>query len=156
MKFAILALIVFAGMYLSCNTPSSKKESPSNTAGTDQPVKQPSKDCYAYTSGKDTVLMEISTSANKVSGTLTYKLFEKDQNIGRIEGTMSGDTLFATYNFISEGVESVREVAFIRKGNDFIEGFGEVEEMDGKMIFKNKGALNYGSSIVLHQVACGE
>ena len=156
MKYAILALIVFAGMYLSCNTPSSKKESPSNTADTDQPVKQPSKDCYAYTSNKDSVLMEITTSGNSVLGTLTYKIFEKDQNRGTIRGTMNGDTLIAAYKFMSEGMESVREVAFVKKGEGFIEGFGEVEEVNGAMKFKDISTLKYSSNMVLHRVECGQ
>lgn len=89
-----------------------------------------------------------------VTGTLMYNFYEKDKNTGTIEGKIDGDILFADYTFNSEGVKSVRPVAFKVTGNQFIEGYGETEENNGKMSFKNKDSLNFDHSITLAPFDC--
>ncbi len=153
---SFFSLVVTSGILISCNNQSTNNSAVPQTTNTEQPAKDnQANHCYAYTTDKDSVLMEITTSGNSVSGTLTYKILEKDQNRGTIRGTMNGDTLIAAYKFMSEGIESVREVAFIKKGNDFIEGFGEVEEVNGAMKFKDISRINYSSNMVLRRVECG-
>ncbi len=149
-------LVVTSGILISCNNRTANNSDSAKTNNTEHPATDnQANHCYAYTSEKDSVFMEITTSGNSVSGTLTYKIFEKDQNRGTIRGTMNGDTLIAAYKFMSEGIESVREVAFIKKGNDFLEGFGEVEEVNGAMKFKDISRINYSSNMVLRRVECG-
>lgn len=67
---------------------------------------------------------------------------------------MKGDTLIVDYTFDSEGSESVREVVFLKRNNQLIEGFGDVEEKDGKTVFKDKSKLIFGNSIVFKKVDC--
>jgi len=43
---------------------------------------------------------------------------------------------------------------FIEKGNKLIEGFGEVEEIDGKMKFKKNTKFNFNSLMPLEQIDC--
>ncbi len=71
-----------------------------------------------------------------------------------VPGSMKGDTLFAAYTFMSEGTESIREVVFLKTANDFVEGYGDVEEKNDKMIFKNKSGLNFNNNLILKNVAC--
>ena len=110
-------------------------------------------ECYEYAKNKDTIQLQLSIDNTSVSGKMTYKLFEKDKNEGVIEGTMSGDTLFADYKFMSEGVESFRQVAFLKKNGTIVEGNGEVEEKEGKVVFKDKKALKF-STMVLNEIPC--
>ncbi len=114
----------------------------------------PEYSCYGYTSAKDTVNLHFQISGNIVTGDLAYNYFAKDKNTGTIQGNMKGDTLFAEYKFMSEGIESIREVVFLKKGNDFVEGYGDAEEKNGKMIFKNTSGLNFNNSLILKKVAC--
>ena len=143
-KKSILIPIVTIFIFSSCNNspkqPDKKEESI---------TKIQAKNCYIFTSEKDSVFMDINVEGNLVNGNLVYKLFQKDLNKGTIQGSMKGDTLIATYKFISEGTESVREVAFLKKGNTFIEGFGDVEEKNGGMVFKITNSLNFNSIIIL-------
>lgn len=111
--------------------------------------------CYAKLD-KDTVQLRLSIDGIKVTGSLLYKLHEKDSNKGQLQGTMNGDTLIANYTFQSEGTESVREVAFLIKDSTAIEGFGKVEEKNGRMVFTNPSALSFGKSMVLKQISCGD
>jgi len=110
--------------------------------------------CYAYIKGKDTAELTLITTGVALTGELAYKWFEKDKNMGTIEGEMRGDTLVATYTFDSEGQKSTRQVAFLRKGNQFLEGFGEVKEKDGKTQFKDLSKLDFSQPIIFEKVAC--
>jgi len=67
---------------------------------------------------------------------------------------MNGDTLIAEYTFMSEGINSVREVAFLKKDQNYVEGYGEMEEKDGKTIFKNTAGIRFDTKATLVSVAC--
>ncbi|MFN0255525.1 hypothetical protein [Pedobacter ureilyticus] len=110
--------------------------------------------CYSYIKGKDTAHLSLITTGVASTGELNYKWFEKDKNMGTIEGEMHGDTLFANYTFNSEGKQSVRQVAFLKKGNQLVEGFGDVEEKDGKVRFKDLSKLKFDDAMVFEKVAC--
>ncbi len=100
------------------------------------------------------MFLHLKISDNIVTGDLTYNLFQKDNNKGTLQGTMKGDTLIAEYKFLSEGTESIREVAFLKKENDFVEGYGDVDEINGKVRFKNTGALNFSNNVLLKNIEC--
>ena len=150
MKYTIPLLTIFTMSIFSC-TNTSQKKAPGNTG-----IATKTAYCYSYVNNKDSVTMNIDINDNTVTGELEYRLYEKDSNTGTIQGIIKGDTLFAEYSFISEGISSVREVAFLKKGNNWVEGFGDVEENNGKMIFKDISALQFNSNIVLAEVPCKE
>ena len=112
-------------------------------------------ECYQGILKKDTMLLSLTIKGNEVTdGKLSYKFFEKDKNDGTFTGKTSGDTLFAEYTFNSEGQKSVREVAFLKKGDSYIEGFGDMEEKNGKMQFKDKKKLFFDGKTVLDKIPC--
>jgi len=110
--------------------------------------------CYAYRTDTDTVRLTLQTTQATVTGQLTYRYFEKDRNQGTIRGTMHGDTLLADYTFQSEGRQSVREVAFLRRDIGFVEGYGPVTEQQGKTVFKLPRTLHFDAKYTLLPVAC--
>jgi hypothetical protein len=81
-------------------------------------------------------------------------LYEKDSNKGKLEGKLYGDTLVADYKFMSEGIESVRQVAFLIKDSVAIEGYGDIEQKDGKTVFKNLKSLDFTHGLPLAKVDC--
>ena len=85
---------------------------------------------------------------------LAARLFEKDKNTGTIQGNMQDSLLVADYTFMSEGTTSVRQVAFKKTANGFVEGYGDVEDKDGKMIFKNVDSLTFNNTSVLTEIDC--
>ncbi len=111
-------------------------------------------ECYSMLNSADTVYMSIYKRDTLVEGSLTYKYSGKDKNDGSINGVMRGDTLIAEYSFISEGINSLREVVFVKKGNAFVEGFGDVEDDRGKMVFKNTSALTFDDKFKLQATDC--
>jgi hypothetical protein len=110
--------------------------------------------CFAYVTAQDTVRLTLQTTQPTVTGQLTYRYFEKDRNQGTIRGTMHGDTLLAEYTFQSEGTQSVREVAFLRRDIGFVEGFGAVTEQQAKAVFQQPHALTFDAKYTLLPVAC--
>jgi hypothetical protein len=119
-----------------------------------QPTTSTGPQCYAYTFAKDTVRLTLATTQPTVTGQLTYHYLAKDRNQGTIQGTMHGDTLLATYTFQSEGIQSVREVAFVRRGPGFVEGYGNIAEHNGQLIFERPLALQFDTKRVLAPVSC--
>ncbi len=122
--------------------------------GTNVPAPKSEQSCYAYIKEKDTAQLILITTGVVATGELNYKWFEKDKSTGHIAGEMRGDTLIANYTFNSEGKQSVRQVAFLKKGNQFLEGFGEIQEKEGKMQFKDLKKIDYEKAIVFEKIAC--
>ncbi len=150
MKKSIIGSFIFFATLISCkNDP--KEEVVVPTVQEEMAVEEEAvKECYAVVLKQDSISLNISVKDSSLeSGELNYNFFEKDKNQGTLVGNFKGDTLFADYTFMSEGKSSVREVVFLKKGNIFIEGYGDVEEKDGKTVFKDKKKLFFDSKIVL-------
>lgn len=146
LKFANI-LILLTLLY-SCRNAS--QESTSGKSKTKSDVLN----CYKYLDNKDTIILKTIKVNGFITGTLVYKLYEKGANKGTIQGKMQGNILIADYSLISESAQSVRQIAFKKVGNDYIEGHGEMENHDGKSIFKNTDSLKYDQSIILKTFNC--
>ncbi len=150
--------IILAGSFItllfSCSDNSSSSASAGDT--NNMSVQIPATACFRSVSGKDTVELKVETFPNVITGTLSYRYHEKDANTGDIEGIRMGDTLLADYTFVSEGVKSTRQVIFLLKSNSAIEGYGEMMEEDGKMMFKSLSNIDFTKSTPLQIVSCIE
>jgi hypothetical protein len=133
----------------SCNVGTKENLTTENLIKANEPL-----NCYSYSKDSNNVLMKITIVDNLVSGDLFYQYFQKDKNTGKFKGEMSGDTLFAEYIFESEGTSSVREIAFLKNGNQCNEGFGDVQEKSGKMVFKNRNNLKFDNNMPLTKIDC--
>lgn len=129
-------------------------EDPTELQIGETPKEMPEIACYRYVSAQDTIVLQMEKMENDVAGTLSYNYFEKDKNDGTFEGQMAGDTLFATYTYGAEGRTSVREVMFLKMKDRLIEGFGEVEQVDGRMRFKKNTKFTFNTLMPLQQMDC--
>lgn len=152
-KITSLALPVFI---LACNTnPGGTATSATdNKEDGEMKVMIPTQACYSGTIGKDTIFLKTEKFPNVVTGILEYKFIEKDNSKGGLDGVMRGDTLIAEYSFTSEGARSIRQVAFLLQGDVAIEGHGELEEKEGKMVFKNTHSLKFDNTVPLRKTTC--
>ncbi len=151
MKRSILWLTALAGCIVACQ--GKNPEQNTQTTKTDAAASGP-KTCYAYIKDKDTVMLSYTVAGNAVTGKFNYKLSEKDKNTGDISGLVKGDTIIADYTFNSEGRTSVRQVAFLKKGNQLLEGYGPTEEKDGKIAFTDVNGLKFVDAITLMLTDC--
>lgn len=155
MKKLVIVSAVLVMVFSACK----KQEAPTEEVNspTEYYEKDPLiKECYLGVLGKDSIKAELNILEKDVrSGTLAYNFFEKDKNDGHVSGYIEGDTIFLTYNFMSEGKMSAREVAFLRIDNSLVEGFGDVTtDKDGKVIFKDKKKLSFDSKVILAETDC--
>lgn len=150
MKKSIICTALSLIILIACNNQTKNNTASQNATK----LNEPTTNCYTYLKDSNQVSLKITVVENKVKGNLTYNYFQKDKNTGNIEGEMRGDTLFADYNFKSEGVKSVRKVAFFKMGNNLFEGYGEVLEKNGKMVFKNPATLNFENKMPLIKTDC--
>ena len=140
-----LSLVIFA----SCNTEKKQESTTKTEVKTTQ-----TETCYQHTKDSSTIRLNVIINDNMITGNLTYDYYQKDKSKGTIKGQLKSDTLFADYTFMSEGVESVREVVFIRTANGWVEGYGEIDDKDGKVVFKNRNKITFDNNVVLKETAC--
>lgn len=162
MKKGIVTMIIMLTVFISCKKASTEAEEmtpvPSNKG--DLMKSEGSSDfadhqCYVSKVNKNMVSLSFRTNIHKnFIGELRYDLEGKDKNEGMVVGSIEGDTLIASYTFKSEGVESIREVAFLKKDGAYIEGYGDVEMVKGIARFKDKKKLKFDSSRPLTKVDC--
>ncbi|MEZ0181581.1 hypothetical protein AB9T89_05010 [Flavobacterium oncorhynchi] len=128
-------------------TPSAPKEAQIEEPAGDQ--------CYALRTNGNVIELSFNVNSHQeVNGKLNYNIAGKDKNEGTLIGNMKGDTLIADYTFTSEGVSSVREVAFLQKDGALIEGFGDVVQANDKVTFKDKTKLKFDQKNTLTKVDC--
>lgn len=152
-KPVILLIILSVIFFTSCN--SNKTNSTSdNKESEERKAESKVVNCYQYTGKSDTILLKVVHVDEAITGTLVYNLEGKDKNKGTVQGSMQGDIFVAKYTFTSEGIQSVRQVAFKLKGNTFVEGYGETEDRKGEVYFKDLSKLSFNDSMKLIEVPC--
>ena len=156
---SLLALLVIATLF-ACNPKNVSSENAENnsdtTATPENKIMVPITTCYMGEMGKDTFNLKVEVFENVVTGNLAYLFHEKDRQKGTFEGQMSGDTLLANYTFASEGQTSVRQIAFLIRDDKATEGYGDVEEKNGTVVFKDIKSLQFGKGLNLLKVNCTE
>ncbi|MBW8242376.1 hypothetical protein K1F50_06150 [Muricauda oceani] len=159
MKKTIVALLLTIA-FVSCNSKEKKEE--------EETMVEPKKEvdvettsapnlevgCYSYNDNGNKVVLEITQINDSIVGTLNYAFKEKDANTGYFSGVLKDSVLIGDYTFMSEGTESSREVAFLVKENQLIEGFGELDEKGTG--FKDKKNISFTSSMPLSKSECVE
>ena len=156
MKKTIFCLLTCIAILFSCNN--NNTQTNSNQAQDTNQTKPVSgltgEYCYSYIKDKDSVMLRIVVADSNVTGKLSYSFYEKDNNDGVINGKLKSDTLLADYTFMSEGKQSVRQVAFLLTDSSAKEGYGEQQEQNGKMIFVRPHRLSFNNSFILFKASC--
>jgi hypothetical protein len=150
-----LSLMVFAALlFIACQNNNSDSNNSEEAQIDTNMVAISDIECYTYIKNRDTATLNFTNTNDTLIGELNYNLYEKDSNKGIIEGEMKGDTLMLNYIFNSEGRESIRQVVMLKKANQLIEATGEVEEKNGKFVFKNFSNLKFGEGIIFSKIDC--
>jgi hypothetical protein len=94
--------------------------------------------CFEFSKNKDTTDVSlIITSNNQVSGKMHWNPDQKDGAIGILKGTKKGDTIFADFDYMIEGMKQLEAKVFVLKNSKLFELNGELEEIKGKLVIKN-------------------
>ena len=150
-KLSTTILSVFAVSLMICCNSGSAQNKAADTKYPESDFKV--RKCYFGVLEKDSVLLNASMKGDSITGTLDYKLYEQDNSNGVFRGKMYGDTLRVLYTFVSEGMESVSEVTFLKKDSLLISGYGPMKESDGKMVFADYKDVKF-DGLALREVGC--
>jgi hypothetical protein len=150
--FLILVLVTIAACKNETKTENEVVTIPKNKVQDESKNIILEKGCFEYNNNGNTIKMEITEVSEKVTGNLDIVYAEKDSNHGTFVGKLNNDKLIGVYTFHSEGIESSREMAFLVKGNQLIEGYGELNN-DGTK-FKDTTTIKYTSAMPLTKVDC--
>ena len=139
--------VVLLGALLSCNDETNDESTPGADTSTNQSsvpdALSPLSGCYTIIQQRDTAILNLNVVDSSVTGKLEYRRFEKDHNIGTIEGFVSGNMIVANYTFQSEGMTSVREVAFAIRNDSLFEGYGEIDVKNDTAKYVNTSQLKF-------------
>jgi hypothetical protein len=141
----------------SCNNQSNSSEETRDTTLSQDTVvtatRVPS-GCYAQIAKRDTSLLQFEQKDSSITGTLTYKIYEKDRNDGTIQAEIHGSFITGWYIFKSEGVVSVRQVAWQINGVELWPGEGEMMQRNDTAVFAKPDQLKYDASRPFKKVDC--
>lgn len=76
--------------------------------------------CFLHTEGarhQDSTSIELVIKGSEVSGQMNWLPYEKDSRKGKLNGTVSGDTINAKWTFMQEGMQDTVGVKFKLTGN---------------------------------------
>lgn len=155
-KLACLTVLCLVLIIVGCSGNQSDNEpvNPADSNNNELP-KAGEKQCYNYFENGDTIILTIKwLDANKFTGSMVYRLKEKDGNIGTLKGQRKDSILLADYQFNSEGVTSVREVAFKQIEDYMVEGFGNVTPDSSGFKFTAPDSLQFDLNLKLQKVKC--
>jgi hypothetical protein len=153
-KYFVIVAFAILSAACSSNSGTEKAADSTITAETAVVAAAESRTCYVHYRNRDSIYLDLHTKGEQVNGTLNISLYEKDQNKGTVTGIIKGDTILLDYTFQSEGTQSVRQVAYLQKDGKLIEGFADVQELNGKTSFKSLSDLKFEDSMVLEQSNC--
>lgn len=156
MKTSLFILIFF----ISCNVNKEVKSDaairnpPDSVTANSQAIIKLIPGCYQMIIDKDSAFMNLAVADKKVSGTLQYKRFAKDSNVGNFEGLIENNKISGWYKFHSEGMISVRQVVFKISGSGISEGYGDSGLRNDTAYFKYPQALNFEEDHFYKHVPC--
>lgn len=110
--------------------------------------------CYQNVLNGDTAFLKLNVHEFVVDGTLNYKRSQKDSNEGTFTGVIKGEIIVINYNFQSEGTTSIREIAFKIKGDQLVEGYGDILMKGDSAVFTNVASLKFQDAQTFNKIAC--
>lgn len=155
-NIGLLGLFLFAG---ACNNNGKSSaelssDTVANGAAATVPVDSVSSGCYSQIIQRDTSLLQIEQKGNMVNGSLSYNIYQKDRNDGALQAEVTGDIIKGWYLFKSEGIISVREVAWKINADELWPATGEVIQRNDTTLFAQPDKLKFDNSRPFKKVAC--
>lgn len=116
---------VIAIALAACTSPEGKQSMSDTVVNADTLAKptevEATSMCFLRTDGKnnkDTTSIELVVKDNNVTGQMNWHPFEKDSRKGALNGTLKGDTVYAVWTFMQEGMQDTIGLQFlINEGN---------------------------------------
>ncbi len=104
--------------------------------------------CYVAHVDKDIYTLTIqSHDTTVVRGILSYQNFERDSSAGTFSGSYTNNVLLGDYSSRAEGMDFIRQVVFLRDGDTFYQGSGEMQPEGNRQVFLNPAGVSFNKDI---------
>jgi hypothetical protein len=110
--------------------------------------------CYTQIFKRDTVTLQVDITGNNATGPLTYKIYQKDMNDGSIKAELADSIIMGWYLFRSEGIMSVRQVAWRVKPGQLWPATGEIVQRNDTTAFADITKLRFDNTRPFIKVNC--
>ncbi len=145
----IIGILSMALVFTACKQETKEKE----VGETQEPTAEVNKEIvYIHNKNKNEFVLSFIREGDSVVGKFNYHLNGRDENNGTIKGVIKGNLLIADYDFMSEGINSTRQVVFKMEEGSLLEGYGDVIEKDGKVVYVDPSQLKYNEDFKLDVV----
>ena len=148
------SLIIALSACQSKNSESDTTDSTVSAADTLATATQPAIEtlCFEEKVGKDLTTVSLTIDGNKVTGSMEWLPWEKDQARGTLVGEKNGNEIVADYEYMIEGSNQLEEKIFVLEGDKLLVKSGELEDKNGKLFIKDKAKAVIGQTLL--KVAC--
>lgn len=157
----IFLLVLFALELAGChNNPSVENKIPDTLTSNDHSnhdtlqIETQALNCYRYVLKRDTILLQLQQRGDSITGVMSFDNYQKDSSHGDIKGHINKDTIYVLYNFLSEGMRSVMEIALLRTDSSLIRGIGPMINKADTLLYKDHQTISYKSGQKLDKVNC--
>jgi hypothetical protein len=158
-RIYLLLLIVFE--LAACNSNPSVGSAKSDTLPPDKinhldasQAEKQSLNCYRFVLKRDTILLQLRQTGDSISGFMAFDNYQKDSSHGEIKGYSNKDTMYVLYNFLSEGMRSVMEIALLKSGSSLIRGIGTMVNRNDTVFYKDHNSIHYQDGQKLDLIPC--
>jgi len=110
--------------------------------------------CYFQIVNRDTSSLQLQKKDSSLTGALSYSIYQKDRNDGTVMAEQSGDIIKGWYLFKSEGIISVRQVAWKISGEELWPATGEVMQKNDTTMFAKPDQLKFDRTRPFKKVPC--
>ena len=144
----LFLLLIQLCLFNSCTSTTNNAKQNDSVSKKSSPL-----NCYRYANSKDTITLKLVHVGNSITGTLAYKMPQKNTSKGTILGGMDGDLLVVDYTPFVDSM-TPRQVVLKLIGSYFVEGKGETYTDNGRVLFKNRNDLHFNDTIKLTEFVC--
>ncbi len=156
-RLQILLAILLTGV--SCNNESTPRQVNDTSTLAPPTVEQPAaaegiNGCYMRVNGRDTLFVQLASSAENVTGKIWFDNHQYDGSSGNLHGKLYNNTLRMLYNFEAEGAKNVMELIFKVEDQSIIRAEGEMGVKDDTTYFADPSRISFPDSGRLTRVSC--
>lgn len=91
----------------------------------------------------DSAYLNINVKDTTINGVLEYNWNLRNDDTGTVVGVYRDSLLYVNYSFESEGITSVKEVIFKYRQGQLFQAFGELDQRNDTVIFRDRGLLQF-------------
>ena len=146
-----IAIMIIAGC--NRNQKLADQNNQDSIAIADSAQSEPPK-CYQAVNNADSAFLKIGEVNGEIKGELSFNFAQKEDTNGTVVGAFKGDTLFVDYNYTLKGVTYKNPQAFLLKGDQLMQGKGELSIYLGRTTFNKDTPIDFTEGFVFNLAEC--